>query len=311
MRLKIFIAKLRLEYKSLNRVKRKIFILIPLFVFLMLASCGLGQSKVSMLLSGNPSIYNNLPILWNHDPLKVHIIDVGQGDATLIQFYEKSFLIDAGPIESTPTLIRYLSNLGLRKLNFLILTHPHDDHIGGALELLKKFEVDQIFLSHDSCDNLIQADIIKKARQCNIPVNSPFRGTVLEVDDLTLTCLHPLNLSYDNINNYSSIWKLSFKETSMIFLGDLEQEEFSCLTTGPVDFLRAGHHGSKTSLNNDLLIRLAPSLTAISCGHNNSFGHPSKEVLEMLGDFGAAYFRTDQIGTVVLSSNGNFLRRVH
>ena len=311
LKLQLFIAKWKLIFKAQNKIKQRFLITILLFLSLLFVSLGLGQSKFTMLLSGNPSIYQNLPILWNEDPLKVHIIDVGQGDATLIQFYDKSFLIDAGPLESVPTIIRYLDNLGLRKLNALIITHPHDDHVGGALEILHEFKVDQILLSHDACDNTIQVDLIKTAHNDNIPVDSPFRGTILRLGDFSLTCLHPLNQSYANVNNYSSVWKLSYINTSMLFLGDLEKDEFDSLTTGPVDFFRTGHHGSKTSLTSDLLMRLSPSLTAISCGLNNSFGHPSEEVLEMLRASDSPYIRTDQDGTVVFSSNGNFLRWVH
>lgn len=272
---------------------------------------GFVEQKFTMLFSGNPSIYQNLPILWNQDPLKVHVIDVGQGDATLIQFYDKSLLIDAGPFESAPALIRYLDNLGLRNLNALIITHPHDDHVGGALEVLDHFKVEQILLSHDLCDNASQANLIKRAQKNNIPVDSPFRGTLLQLGDFSLTCLHPLNQTYANVNNYSSVWKLSYMDTSMLFLADLESDEFDSLTTGPVDFFRAGHHGSKTSFTSDLLRQLSPCLTAISCGLNNSFGHPSQEVLETLKASGSLYFRTDQKGTVVFSLNGNFLRWVH
>lgn len=311
MKLKLFLAKWKLIFKTQNKFKQRLLIIIPLFLSLLLVSLGLGQQKFTMLLSGNPSIYKNLPILWNEDPLKIHIIDVGQGDATLIQFHDKSFLIDVGPLESAPSLVRYLKNLGLRNLNALIITHPHDDHVGGSLEILDHFKVKQILLSHDSCDNAIQVNLINKAQNSNIPVDSPFRGTSLQLGDFSLTCLHPLHQSYAKVNNYSSVWKLEYTDTSMLFLGDLEKDEFGSLTTGFIVFFRTGHHGSKTSLTSELIMRLSPSLTAISCGLNNSFGHPSEEVLEMLRASGSPYFRTDQAGTVVLSSNGNFLRWVH
>lgn len=311
MKLTVLLARWKLRFQSLSRIRQRLSLAVCIVLPLILLAAGLGTCRLSMLVSGNPGIYSNLPVLWNNDPLKVHIIDVGQGDATLIQYCDRALLIDTGPPESSLSLSRYLKDLGLSRLDLLILTHPHDDHVGAAMEILREFSVHRIFLAHSDCENPLQIQVQQFAKERGIPVSSPFRDTHLTIGELSMTCLHPMDRPYANINNYSSVWELTLGRQKFLFLADLEEDEFASLTTGSVDFLRAGHHGSQTSLNEDLLRRLSPSLAGISVGEGNPFGHPSKAVLQMLKASETPYFRTDQDGTVVLSGDGKFLRRVH
>lgn len=308
---KIQLARLRHRLRAKPRCLRWILaFVLPVLLTLTLLSV-FGPQRCSCLISGNQAIYANLPILMNRDPVKIHVIDVGQGDSTLIEFQDQRILIDCGPPECSLTLKRYLQDLGIHSLDLLILTHPHDDHLGGARMVLDNFEVKQVMLPHDLAGNDLLADIRQHLEDCRIPVIHPHRGMKLEQADWSMTCLHPLLKSYENPNNYSSVWLMQYQNIRCLFLADLEKDEFSQIPDIPVDFLRAGHHGSATSCTPILLKKLNPLVIGISCGVNNPFGHPSPEVLAMIREQNLSSFRTDLQGTKVLSSDGIFLRWVH
>lgn len=309
--IKIQVAKLRLKFASFPK-KSKLLIFFCLILSLTGATISSGlMPKVRLLLSGNRAVYANLPILLNHDDLKIHVIDVGQGDATLIQYKTSNLLIDTGPPEAGPTLAKYLKALDIKKLDGLILTHPHDDHVGGGKLILTEFQIDHLFVSHDTKGNLLLEEILQLASLKQIPVSYPVKGTQLQISDLILSCLHPSLIDYVNINNYSSVWTFRYKTVSCLFLADLESDEFDQLALTGSTFVRSGHHGSITSTTYALLDKLDPKLFAISCGLNNPFGHPSREVLTLLQQFKINYLRTDRSGTKVISSDGSALRWVH
>lgn len=309
--LKLRAARLYFNLKnaSLPRKVSAVLLLLTLTAALLLLYPGM--SRLRLLASGNPAIYHNLSVLWNQDPLKIHVIDVGQGDATLIQYEGTTVLIDAGPPDASSKLIRYLKDLGVMRLDLLILTHPHDDHIGGGPALLDEFPIGQLFAAHDAADSSLQIKILETARKKQIPFAHPYRGMRVEVSILQMDCLHPLPKVYSNINNYSSVWSLRFKNQRFLFLADLENDEIPSLPLSPSDFVRAGHHGSVTSSSDSLLTLLQPQIFAISCGAGNPFGHPSREVLAMLDRARIPYLRTDRSGTAVFSTDGRSLRWVH
>lgn len=307
----IQIGKLKHGFASAS-LKKKVS--LSILVVLLLAGIYAAlpfQGAVRLLLSGNQSVYANLPILFNGDDLKVHVIDVGQGDATLIEYQSVKLLIDTGPPEADLKLANYLKGLGIARLDVLILTHPHDDHVGGGSLILENFSIGRLLVPHEIGGNHLLESVLRQADLKGIPVSTSLAGTALELSDLTLTCLHPRPIEYSNINNYSSVWTLQYKALSFLFLADLESDESDALPLAGISFVRSGHHGSVTSTTKNFLDKLDPGLFAISCGLNNSFGHPSKEVISLLTQQKIKYFRTDRSGTRVISSDGSTLRWVH
>lgn len=304
VRCRIFLSKCRFTARRLGQARLRLLAALCAGLVLGTLMLGLGPRRVGLLISGSRPIYENLGVLWNEDPVKVHIIDVGQGDATLLQIYGTTILLDTGPETAGAALVDYLQDLGVRRLDLVILTHPHDDHVGGAMAVLDAFEVAAVLTAHDQGGNQLQQAFVARAAEMGIAVSSPYAGMQLMADDVTLTCLHPNPVNYANVNNYSSVWRLDQGAMSWLFLGDLEKDEFSCLINTRPTFLRAGHHGSDTSFDETVFSRLSPQLVAISCGLNNSFGHPSAELIRWLRESRVAAVRTDHQGTRVFSSDG-------
>lgn len=309
--LEIQLMKLKHSINSFGRKGKFLGGFIFLLLFIGLYALIPNQSCLRLLTSGNREVYANLSILLNSDPLKVHIIDVGQGDATLIQYKSFNILIDCGPLESSGKLISYLKAVGAQKIDAMILTHPHDDHVGGGMAILREFKIDTLFVSHDLKGNQFLKEIHKEATRQNIKIRLSLKGTRISLSELILDCLHPLPVDYSNINNYSSVWSFTLGKTGFLFLADLESDESDHLPFPQYTFVRSGHHGSYTATNESLLHRLSPKLFAISCGQNNSFGHPSRAVTDLLFLKKVPFFRTDRCGTKVLSSDGLTLRWVH
>lgn len=304
VQLKILFSKWQLTARRLGRTRLRLLAALCAGLLIGTLWLTLGPRRLGLLVSGSRPVYENLMILWNDDPVKVHIIDVGQGDATLLQVYDQTILLDTGPEPAGPVLVDYLRDLGVRRLDLVILTHPHDDHVGGAKAVLEAMPVSSVLTAHDHGGSQLQQAFIARARELGIPCSSPYAGTQLTLGDVTLTCLHPRPAVYANLNNYSSVWRLDQGAMTWLFLADLEKDEFTCLANARPVFLRAGHHGSDTSFDETAFSRLSPDFVAISCGLNNSFGHPSAELITWLREARVPWVRTDHQGTRVFSSDG-------
>lgn len=257
------------------------------------------------LLSGNCDLLDNLEALLTEAPFKIHILDVGQGDASLFQAGQNFILLDTGPPDQAPLLLAYLKGLGVNKLDRLILTHPHDDHIGGAKAILKSFPVSSLVMSRDFMDNPNAWELMRMALSLGIPLEEPFKGAGFTWQGVRFHCLHPEKKPYDNPNNLSNVWEVVCEKTKCLFLGDLELDEATGLPQGPYDLLRMGHHGSDTSFDEGLKRKLRPAFYLISCGVKNKFGHPKPAVMKLIKESGRPYFRTDRSGSLVLVQKGS------
>lgn len=308
---RIMISRMKLRFSNLSRKIKTVLFLLPMFIFCLILFLTPAGQKAGYLVSGHRAVYQNLSVLLNNDPLKVHIIEVGQGDASLIQYEGLNILIDTGPPAAAMDLTGYLKALGIRRLDLLILTHPHDDHTGGAPVLLQSFRIGTLLIPHDLKNDPFSLEALQRAEQAGTEVVWSLKGLRFELERFSAECLHPELISYDDINDYSSIWSFQLGASSLLFLGDLSLEAAKGLDLGQHAFLRSGHHGSVTSTSRELLARVKPRLVAISCGRDNSFGHPSKEVLQLLDDLDIPFLRTDESGTSVISTDGRTLRRVH
>lgn len=311
VRARIFISRMKLAFCRLPGKTRQVLIpAVLLLLCLLLFLTPLGQ-KAGYLFSGHAAVYRNLPVLFNNDPLKVHIIDVGQGDSSLLQYEGLNILIDTGPPAAAMELAGYLKALGIRRLDLLILTHPHDDHTGGAPVLLESFPVGTLLIPHDLKADPYSREALERARQSGTKVTVSLEGLGFQVGSLSARCLHPEPVSYADVNDYSSIWSFQLGQSRLLFLADLSLSAAEGLDLSQHSFVRSGHHGSQTSTSRALLDRIRPGLFAISSGRNNAFGHPSPMVLQLLGDVKVPILRTDEAGTSVISTDGQVLRRVH
>jgi len=244
--------------------------------------------------------------------LAVHFQDVGNADSVFIQLPDgKTALIDGAERENAGDIIRYIKQCGAEKIDYLIATHPHSDHIGGLSEIIDTLEIGQVFMPNAVHTTSDFENLITSIENKNIPVTMAKQGVLLfSGEGYSAECLSPLKSEYENLNNYSTVVKLTYKEKSFLFTGDAEKEVERELVEKygyslKSDVLKAGHHGSDTSSCKEFLGAVLPEITVISAGENNDYGHPHKEVLERLDDIGTEIMRTDELGTVVIKTDGS------
>jgi competence protein ComEC len=247
----------------------------------------------------------------NTNNLKVYYFDVGQGDSILIQVNNKNLLIDGGPKDAESRLIKDLKDFGVKKLDYVITTHPHEDHIGGMGQVIKNFDIGKFYAPKVTSNTKTFEYMVNQLNNKNLKINiiKPDIGSDIDLGKNTkVEIFSPNSSSYDNLNNYSPIIKISYKETSFLFTGDAEKlSEKEVLEKGYAiqsDVLKIGHHGSSSSTSKEFLNKVNPKMAVISVGKNNDYGHPHKETISSLKNKGIKYFRTDEEGTITLESDG-------
>lgn len=245
--------------------------------------------------------------------LEVHFIDVGQAECILIIAPEKTVLIDAGDVGYGSAIENHLRTYGIHTIDLFIATHPHADHIGSAEDILGKFPVAEVIMPEIPSEYLpttfLYEDFLRTLSRKNCSVSYAKAGTKYDLGGgVTLEILGPVGESGENLNNYSVISKLVYGETSFLFTGDAESEaELALLNSGAdvsCTVLNAGHHGSSTSNSAELLNAANPGYAAISCGYNNDYGHPHREILAAFNERGIEYYRTDYDGDIIFGSDG-------
>lgn len=278
----------------------KIYALISLFILILI---------LGILYKLN--VKNSLSELKPNE-LRIHYIDVGQGDAALIQINNKNLLIDSGPDKKA---YLYLKKLGIKNLDYVIITHPHQDHIGGLNYIInnintKTYYFPKIINSSETFKNVLQS-----LRSKNLKVSTGKAGEKIDLDNnLSLLMISPANDIYTEVNHYSIVVKLNFMETSFLFCGDSEIiNEEEILLNGynlDSDIIKIAHHGSNSSTSDNFLKEVSPKVAVISVGKGNEYGHPHKETLSKLKKKNIQLFRTDTESTIVLESDGyKILRR--
>lgn len=246
--------------------------------------------------------------------LETDFLDVGQGDSVLIKTpFGQNILVDGGPDKKV--LQRLGENLPFwdKKIDLMILTHPHDDHVTGLVEVVKRYEVEKILYTgvvHDGPNFLAWLSLVKDKK---IPVVIiDHRQTIKLGDDCELDILSPeeslLGKGVDNLNNTSLVMKISYGRTKILLAGDIEEEAEQRLIGLNMDLsadvFKASHHGSNTSNTEEFLRKVNPSIVVIEVGKKNSYEHPSGRVIKRLERAGARIFRTDLDGTVKIISDG-------
>lgn len=239
--------------------------------------------------------------------LEVHFLDVGQGDATLIVSDGQTMLIDSGDDGQGTALQLYLTKQGIEKLDYLVLTHTDADHIGGADVIISKFDIGNVFIGDYKKETRVYRDLMQALKDRGLSYTTPAVGESFSLGAATFTILAP-NKEYSDPNNTSIVLLLKNGENSFLFSGDAqEQAEEDILENGisiDCDVYKVGHHGSKHSNSKEFLSAMTPDCAVISCGENNSYGHPDAEVLNNLRSMGVKVYRTDEQGTIVAVSDG-------
>lgn len=241
------------------------------------------------------------------ETMEVHFIDVGQGDATLIKCADQTMLIDTGDDSKGTAIQNYLQKQGIEQLDYLVLTHPDADHIGSAPVIITKFDIDTVFVSNFEKDNKTYQKLIQSLDNKRLKYATPEVGSTYSLGTASITFLSP-NKDYDNPNDASIALMVENGSNNFLFTGDAEEAaENDIIEIGidiKADVYKAGHHGSKSSTSEDFFEMIDPAYAVISCGEDNSYGHPHAETLNTLRMNGVEAYRTDEDGTIIATSDG-------
>ncbi len=238
--------------------------------------------------------------------LQIHFLDVGQADSILITNNNHSMLIDAGNNEDGKKIVTYLENLGITSLDYVVGTHPHEDHIGGLDDVINNLSVKEIYLPEATTTTKTFEDVLDAIANKDLSLTVPTIGETFKLGEAEFEVIYTGTGTKD-LNEASIILKMIFGNHTYLFTGDtIEEVEKTILSENiNVDVLKVAHHGSKYSSCQEFLDVATPDYAIISAGEGNSYGHPEEETLNRLKQFTNKIYVTKDLGTIILTSNGS------
>lgn len=283
--------------------KKQIASIVSLIVVIVVALVG-------WLLSKNEEIklVSEIP----QATCRVHYIDIGQGDCELIESNGEYMLIDAGENGNEQIVINYLRKLGVEKLKYVVATHPHSDHMGGLAEVINEFKIENIIMPKltkaQTPTTKTYRDFLEAVRNSSAKGIYSKIGEEYTIGEASFKILGPVSNSTENLNDMSVIVKLTHGENTFLFTGDAEYDEERDVIKNFADELdcdvyKVGHHGSSTSSCKDFLESVTPEICIISCGEDNSYGHPHDEAMARISGYTNEIYRTDICGDIIVASD--------
>lgn len=305
-------------------MKRYSVLALILGLFLLLAGCGTSSNTNDKQAPVQPTASENATqtALSANSPkptavsgkLTVHFINVGQGDSIFLQLPNyQTMLVDAGPNEFGSTVVSYLQKQGVNRIDYLVATHPHEDHIGGMDLVINSFDIGKIYMPRVTTTTKTFEDVLLSIQAKGLKITPARAGIVVLLDQsgLKINFLAPCGSRYEDLNNWSAVLKVQYGGTSFLLTGDVQSEsEQEMLASGAnlkADVLKVGHHGSHSSTTAAFLKAVSPKYAVISVGAGNDYGHPHQETLAKLVNAGVKVYRADRDGTVVFVSDGKTL----
>ena len=294
--------------KFKKNIKRNFFeILIILLAFLIINN----QDKIKNLFNQNNNQNQNDYINTNNDLLKVHYLDVGQGDSIFVELpNNETMLIDAAESYQSENIINYLKNLNYQKKDYVIGTHPHTDHIGGLKDIINTFEIGKIYMPKVVSTTKTYESLLMAIKDKNLKINTAKAGTsIIDTDALKINILAPNSETYTELNNYSVVTKITYGTTKFLFMGDAEKlSENEIKENVTADVIKIGHHGSNTSSSIDFIKKVNAKYGIISVGLNNKYNLPKEETITNWENSGTKIYLTSTNGTIRASSDGTNIK---
>ena len=300
-----------------NQNNSIIGIIITIALIIIVAICG-GESELSKIFTAQANYSNSSEVVENLDNvtittgndcittipndgnLRVYCLDVGQGDSILISNNEKTMLIDASTNEMGNTVVKYLQDLGISKIDYLVGTHPHEDHIGGLDNVIKNFEIGSIYMPKVPATTKTYEDVLKAVASKKLKITTPNVGDIFYVGDAKCEVM-AVGDNKKEFNECSIVIKMDFNGVSYLFTGDANDVVESSRSWPEIDILKVGHHGSRTSTTTEFLNQIKPKIALISVGKDNKYGHPTEDALSRLTNIGSKIYRTDEDETILIT----------
>lgn len=297
------------KHKKIKKnIKRNFFeILIILLAFLIINN----QDKIKNLFNQNNNQNQNDYINTNNNLLKVHYLDVDQGDSIFVELpNNETMLIDAAESYQSENIINYLKNLNYQKIDYVIGTHPHTDHIGGLKDIINTFEIGKIYMPKVVSTTKTYESLLMAIKDKNLKINTAKAGTsIIDTDALKINILAPNNSTYTELNNYSVVTKITYGTTKFLFMGDAEKLiENEIKENVTADVIKIGHHGSNTSSSIDFIKKVNAKYGIISVGLNNKYNLPKEETITNWENSGTKIYLTSTNGTIRASSDGTNIK---
>lgn len=242
--------------------------------------------------------------------MRLHYIDVKEGDSIFIELpNEKTMLIDAGEAVEGKKVINYIKQLGYSNIDYVVGTHPHADHIGGLAQVINSFSVGKIYMPKAISTSKTYENLLNTISMKGLKIRTAKAGiNIINENNLLIDIIAPNNDSYSDLNNYSVVIKITYKNRKFIFMGDAEMiSENEILTDVTADIVKVGHHGSNTSSGQNFVDRVNAKYAIISVGSDNNYNHPNMNIVNRWETSGAKVYRTDLSGTIIAITDGNAL----
>ena len=245
----------------------------------------------------------------------MHFIDVGQGDCTFIAANGMTMLVDCGENDFSTKVTGYLRSIGVGRLDYVIATHPHSDHMGGMYRIIDTFDVGEVLIPHIPDEQLPTAlffdRFLSSCDGSGVKVTEASAGMSFMLGDANVEILAPDGSVHEYLNNYSIAFMLTHGSNRFLLTGDAEYEsEAAMIQSGrlsKMSLYKAGHHGSTYSSSQELLDIIRPDSAVISCGRDNPYGHPADSTIKRLEKYTDRICRTDVNGTIIAESDGKKL----
>lgn len=246
---------------------------------------------------------------YDSKKITAHFLDVGQADSTFIELPNgETMLIDAGNLKNGEQIIEYIKELDYTKIDYLVATHPHADHIGGMPTIINNLEIGTLYMTDKEANSRIFEKLLDTVEEHNTNTCLAEKGMdILNKNKLKISVISPERDEYNDLNNSSLVVKIAYESTEFLFTGDINKvvENKLAKTDIEADILKVSHHGSNTASSDKFISAVSPKTAVISCGENNSYKHPSPVVLDILENKGIKLYRTDTDGTIIISADGN------